>query len=455
MTERPYHAARPLLPIFALVVLASCTAVRAPEGAPPGPTAAQPSTSAAPVASVDERYLEEISRLSSTPAVRAAFRRIEELEPRTAREHVELTEIPAPPFKEEARAARFAEMLREAGADSVWIDEVGNVLALRRGTGGGETVVVSGHIDTVFPEGTDVTVRAKGDTLFAPGIGDDSRGLVVLLTMLRAMADTDLRARGDLLFVGTVGEEGLGDLRGVKHLFRDGGPRIDAFISVDTNGDETIVNQALGSRRYRVTFHGPGGHSWGAFGLGHPAHALGRAIHRFDERAAEFTSTGARTSYSVGRIGGGTSVNSIPSSVWMEVDMRSENQGRLKEIDELFRETMRLALEEQNRARRSGEPLTLELDLVGDRPSGTTEPTHPFVQRAMAAARHLGAEPRLQMSSTDANVPISLGIPAVTTGRGGIGGKAHSPDEWWIGRDSHRAIQRTLLLALAQAGLAD
>jgi tripeptide aminopeptidase len=315
-------------------------------------------------------------------------------------------------------------------------------------------LVLSGHLDTVFPEGTDVTVRMRGDTLYAPGIADDTRGLIAVLTVLRAMNAADLRTEGDVWFVGTVGEEGLGDLRGVKHLFRKGGPRIDAFISIDGAGDRRVVHQALGSRRYRTTVRGPGGHSWGAFGLANPAHALGRAIHAFDQAASDFVAEGPRTSYNVGVIGGGTSVNSIPFEAWMEVDMRSADAGRLMGIDSLYRAAIGQAVEEQNQERLRGEPLSIDLDLVGDRPSGEIDPATPFVQRAMATVRHFGWEPELQRSSTDANVPIALGIPAVTMGGGGVAGGAHSLDEWWLNRDGHLAIQRTLLLVLAEAGLA-
>src|SRR5690606_22483601 len=315
------------------------------------------------------------------------------------------------------------------------------------------TVALAGHLDTVFPEGTDVTVRESGDTLFAPGIGDDTRGLIVLLHVLRALEEADIRTDGDLLFIGTVGEEGLGDLRGVKHLFRDGGPRIDAFIAVDGGSAGGITNEALGSRRYRVTFNGPGGHSWGAFGAGHPAHALGRAIFMFDTAAARFTAEpGPRTSYSVGRIGGGTSVNSIPFEAWAEVDMRSQDQQRLLAIDSIFRVTMERALIDQNAGIREGGPLELSLDLVGDRPSGITAPGTPLLERARAVTLWSGTEPRLGSSSTDSNTPISLGVPAITIGRGGVGGQTHAPGEWWLDRDSWRAVQRALLIVLAQAG---
>ncbi|HSJ26433.1 MAG TPA: M20/M25/M40 family metallo-hydrolase [Longimicrobiales bacterium] len=403
----------------------------------------------------ENAYCTEIARLAQRPDVVQALRFIEQQNETALRELITLTEIPAPPFGEEVRAAAYAEMLRAAGADSVWTDSIGNVIALRRGAGAAprRTVAMAGHMDTVFPEGTDVTVRMRGDTLYAPGIGDDTRGLVVVLHVLRAMARQEIRTEADLLFIGTVGEEGLGDLRGVKHLFREGAPRIDSFIAVDGGSDGGITNGALGSRRYRVTFSGPGGHSWGAFGTGNPIHALGRAIMMFDTVAATFTAApGGRTSYNVGRIGGGTSVNSVPFEAWAEVDMRSVSQERLTAIDSIFRATMGRALAEQNTGIRRGESLSVSVDLVGDRPSGVTEPGTPLLDRAMAATLWLGDEPQLSTSSTDANTPIALGIPAVTIGRGGVGGNTHSPDEWWIDRDSEKAVQRALLILLAEAG---
>ncbi|MGI9181532.1 MAG: M20/M25/M40 family metallo-hydrolase [Longimicrobiaceae bacterium] len=446
-----------LVILVLLALLAGC--------APPPPAAPQPAAqpvAAAPMGEEDEftpaevepRYIAEVQRIARRPEVERAFRVVEQLEERTTRDLIMLTEIAAPPFMEEERARKYLEMLVEAGVDTAYIDAEGNAIGIRRGVASGHTLVLSGHLDTVFPEGTDVTVRTRGDTLFAPGIGDDTRGLIVVLTVLRAMNAANIQTQGDVWFVGTVGEEGLGDLRGVKHLFREGGPRIDAFISVDGGGDSRIVNRGLGSRRYRVTYRGPGGHSWGAFGMANPAHALGRAVTAFDREAGAYAANGVRTSYNVGRIGGGTSVNAIPFESWMEVDMRSESQPRLSGIDEIFRRVVQQALDEQNRQRRFGDPLTVDMDLVGDRPSGEIPPGNPFVQRAMASVRFFDIEPALGVGSTDANIPIALGIPAVTVGRGGEGGGAHSLDEWWLNRDGHIAIQRTLLLVLAEAGLA-
>lgn len=407
---------------------------------------------------------EEVRRLAEHPAVRDAFRIIEELDPTTIRELIELTEVPAPPFMEEERARIYAEWLREAGADSVFIDEEGNAVAIRYGRGGGRgsaddgtrrVVALSGHLDTVFPADVDVTVTQRGDTLFAPGIGDDTRGLMAVLTVLRALEAAGIETEADVRFIGTVGEEGLGDLRGMKYLFREGADPIHTWIDVDGIGLGRIVNKGLGSHRYRVTFRGPGGHSWGAFGLANPAHALGRGIRHFQDVADTLTRSGPRTSYNVGRLGGGTSVNAIPFESWMEVDMRSESEESLSRIDAALQGAMRRALAEENALRRAGPEIELELDQIGDRPSGEVADDHPLVERAIEVMRLFGAVPALARSSTDSNIPISLGIPAVTIGSGGIGMGAHSPNEWWINRDGHLAIQANLLLLVSEAGLAE
>lgn len=400
-------------------------------------------------------YAQEARELSERQQVVEAFKIVEVLDRWSLEKLIELTEIPAPPFLEHARGQRFAELLNQFGADSVWTDEEGNVIGLRRGREGGRTIGFGGHLDTVFPEGTDVSVRQVGDTLFAPGIGDDTRGLVVVLTALRALEEAGVETKDDVLFVGVVGEEGLGDLRGMKYLFRTEGDAPDVWIDVDGGGLSRLVTMGLGSVRYRTSFIGPGGHSWGAFGLANPAHAMSRAVRYFQEVADTLTRNGARTSYNVGRIGGGTSVNSIPAETWMEVDMRSESPESLERIEKVFLETVQRGLEEENALRRSGPPLTLNNRKVGDRPSGSLESSIPLIQRALATTAVFGVSGTLARSSTDSNVPISLGIPAVTIGRGGQGGEGHSPGEWWINRDGHLAIQRALLLVVAEAGLAN
>jgi acetylornithine deacetylase/succinyl-diaminopimelate desuccinylase-like protein len=397
---------------------------------------------------------EEVRRLARHPAVQRAMAMVEESDRQTMADLLELTQIPAPPFGEEVRGARFMEMLSELGMDSVWVDEVGNVIGLRKGTSGGSTVAIAGHLDTVFPEGTDVTVHQKGDTLYAPGISDDTRGLAAVLALARAMRDADVRTDGDILFIGNVGEEGQGDLRGVKHLFREGGPRIDSFISIDGTGHEGVTHQGLGSHRYQVVFRGPGGHSWGAFGLANPAHALGRAIRNFDIVADSLTRSGPRTSYNVGVLTGGTSVNSIPFEVSMDVDMRSESPASLDRIDEALHQAVARAVEEENADLRRGEPVTAEMVLIGDRPSGEIAEEDAIVQRAVAISRMLDIEPRLGRGSTDSNIPISRGIPAITIGGGGVGGAAHSLHEYFINRDGPLGVKRALLILLAQAGLA-
>ncbi|MDZ4700788.1 MAG: M20/M25/M40 family metallo-hydrolase [Rhodothermales bacterium] len=398
-----------------------------------------------------ESAVEEIRVLQALPALQSAFASVVAMEPRTMQDLIYLTEIPAPPFGEGPRGEAFAALMAEAGPDSLWTDAEGNVIARVDGVTGDRTVAFGAHLDTVFPAGTDVTVRMRGDTLYAPGVGDDTRGLVVLLAMLRAIRSDDLRFEDDLLLIGTVGEEGLGDLRGMRYLFGPEGPGIDAFIAVDGGPVGNIVNEALGSNRYRVTVSGPGGHSWGAFGAGNPAHALGTMIHLFSEKAEPYTANGPRTSYSVGRIEGGTSVNAIPDAAWMEVDMRSVNPDRLAGIDGLLKEAVAEGLAYHNRLKRSGPELTASVESIGQRPSGATPADAPLVQRSLASARALGGDASLSMSSTDANIPISLGIPAVTIGRGGDSGNAHALDEWWLNKDGHLGIHWALLLAAAEA----
>lgn len=403
---------------------------------------------------VSAEYTREAEKLAGNPAITSAFRNIEALDDWALQQLIELTEIPAPPFMEEARGRRFAELLSEFGANSVWTDEEGNVIGLRRGRRGGRTVGFGGHLDTVFPEGTDVTVTRRGDTLHAPGIGDDTRGLVVVLAVLRAMEEAGIETDADIHFVGVVGEEGPGNLRGMKHIYRDPAAAPDAWIEVDGGGLQRLVVDGLGSVRYRVTFKGPGGHSWGEFGVANPAHAMSRAVRLFQDAAETLTRSGPRTSYNVGRIGGGTSVNTIPSDSWMEVDMRSVSPERLARIERVFLDAMDRGLREENALRRSGPPLTVDKARVGDRPSGEGDRGAPLVQRALAATAVFGVQGTLGRSSTDSNVPIALGVPAVTIGRGGIGGGAHSPAEYWVNVDGHLAIQRALLLLVAEAGLA-
>lgn len=403
---------------------------------------------------VDKKFQREIDRIASRSEVKKALQAILDFEPETRRNHITLTEIPAPPFKEEVRGEKFAEMLKEAGVDSVWIDEVGNVIGKRKGAKGGKTVVIEAHLDTVFPEGTDVTVHQRGDTLFAPGIGDDTRGLAVVLTLAKAINNARINTVADILFIGVVGEEGQGDLRGVKHLFSDQGPSIDTYIAIESGGVNRLTYRGIGSHRYRVSYKGPGGHSYGAFGLVNPHNALGRAIHYFIKDADEFTKEGTRTTYNVGMIGGGTSINSIPFESWMEVDLRSESPERVEGIDQLLQAAVQRALQEENKMKRAGADLTVDIDMIGDRPAGSIDRSATIIQRSLAANKFLGVEPRFVVGSTNANIPFSKGIPAVTIGSGGKSGGAHSLDEWWLDdEEAVLAIKNAMLLLLAEAGI--
>lgn len=396
-----------------------------------------------------------ITRLQDMEAYQGALRRLDEEYDRFVKELVQLTEIPAPPFGEEARASTYMAMLRDAGLTNVEMDQIGNVMGLRRGTGEAPLLAVAAHLDTVFPEGTEVEVRREGNRLRAPGIGDDTAGLATLLAVARVLNETDLETESDLLFIGNVGEEGAGDLRGVKHLFRDGKykDQIGGFISVESGGQSTITTGALGSLRYRVTFKGPGGHSYGAFGLVSPAYAMGNAIRKVSAISVPET---PKTTFNIGIVEGGTSVNSIPFETSMVVDMRSESRDELEKLVEIFLDLVHEAVEEENVTRSISEgQIELEMTLVGDRPSGQTSESANIVKFAVAAFEAFGLRPTFRISSTDSNVPISLGIPAITIGRGGLSGRSHSLDEWVdIEREpTVRGIQVVLTTILAIAGV--
>jgi tripeptide aminopeptidase len=398
-------------------------------------------------------YEKQVQTLVKNKLVLEAFDAIDKLEPITRKEHIELTEVPAPPFKESARANYFKKMLEAAGPDKVWIDSTGNVLALRKGKKGTRTVVVDAHLDTVFPEGTDVKVKINGDTLFAPGIADDTRGLIAMLTVLKVLELANIETTDDILFIGTVGEEGLGDLRGVKYVVEKSNLKIDSWIAIDGIEISPIVNGGLGSFRYRATILGPGGHSWGAFGLGNPHHAMAKAVNYFSDQATHFTSSGIKTSFNIGRTGGGTSVNSIPFESWVEVDMRSESPSQLNKIDSIFKSAMKQGVNDYNAMLKNGPTLTLQLDRIGYRPSGVTAEKDPLVQRALAAANLFTTKTYLVTESTNANSPISKGIPAITIGAGGKSAHEHSLEEWWLNEKGSDGIKFALLTILMEAGI--
>jgi acetylornithine deacetylase/succinyl-diaminopimelate desuccinylase-like protein len=385
--------------------------------------------------------------------VREAFQFFETHAAEITDEQIAICSIPAPPFGEKERAIYLREKFQQHGLREAEVDAEGNCVALRRGRSLAPLLVVSAHLDTVFPAGTDFSVRREQSRLLAPGIADDGCGLVALIALLRALEENSIQTEGSLLFVGTVGEEGEGNLRGVRHLLTKGewAGRVDAFISFDGPGLERVTNAALGSRRYRVRLQGTGGHSWGDFGAANPVHAMGRAIARL---AAYPAPADPRTTFNVGRIEGGSSVNVIPREAQMDVDLRSESAGELTRLDAYFRQAVREATNDENAARRAGEPpLELGLKLMGDRPSGETPQDAGLVLIAQEATRYFGCRPRLDRSSTDSNIAISLGIPAITLGAGGTSGNSHTLDEWYDPRGRETGLKRALLVMLGTVGI--
>ena len=389
--------------------------------------------------------------------VKKAFEFLEKDQDLRLKEQIELTEIPSSPFGEAERAQDFCRRFTELGLLDVSLDEEGNALGLLKGQGGGPKLVISAHLDTVFPKGYDSRVTVDDDgVMHAPGISDDGAGLAVLLSVVRACTQGGLQPKGDILFVGTVGEEGLGDLRGAKALFRTI-PDIDGFISIDGEGSEKITYLALGSNRFEVTFKGPGGHSFGAFGqVPSPIHAMGRAIAKIADIKVP---SDPKTTFTVSVVSGGTSVNSIAAEAKMLTDTRSTCPEQLQKTVSHLVNCIRSAVVEENDAWQipwdSADNIEVEIVKVGDRPSGFCEPDALHVQAAYAATKALGLEPELSPpSSTDSSVPINLGVPAVTLGRGGKGYAAHSPAEAYDPKDSYLAAQRVLLTALGFAGLA-
>jgi acetylornithine deacetylase/succinyl-diaminopimelate desuccinylase-like protein len=371
-----------------------------------------------------------VEQVMKSTAYQEALRHLAAGHERFVEETITLTEIPAPFFQEEERGKAYLAMLRDAGLEDCEMDAEGNVMGLRRGLGNGQLIVVAAHLDTVFPPGTNLKVRREGTRLYAPGIGDDTRSLAMNLAFLRAMDAAGIRTKHDILFVGNVGEEGLGDLRGMRFLFTKGSyaGRIAAFISVEgPMGMGTIVSGATGSLRYRVTFRGPGGHSFMDFGIVSPSFAMAEAIAGLSRIEVPKE---PRTTFSASVVGGGTSVNSIPNEVWMEIDLRSDSAQELARIDHAFRGIVQRAVEAENATRNTAKgAVTVELKKIGDRPAGPISRDSELVANATAAARALGYTPKTVASSTDASIPISLGIPGIAVSAG-AGAGAHTLDEW-------------------------
>ena len=347
----------------------------------------------------------------------------------TLEQQISICQIPAPPFKEAERGKEFARRLATLGLEDIRTDSEGNVISRWPGSNAPKPLIVfSAHLDTVFPEGMDVTVKREGNQIKGLGIGDDCRGLASVLTVARAFQKHKAVFNGTILFVATVGEEGQGDLRGVRHLFnKELKGQIDAFISVDGSGTG-LASRGVGSNRYLVTYKGRGGHSYGAFGMPNPAHAMGRAIARIADIQVPAS---PKTTFNIGRVEGGTSVNSVPISVSMEVDMRSESAKELAVLDERMRAAFQHGIDaEKQRWPNSKGPLDLEIKIMGLRPAAEPPDSLPIVQKALAAAKTVGVTIFATRSgSTDSNIPMSLGIPAITIGGGGRAQGAHSIDE--------------------------
>ncbi|MWB78756.1 M20/M25/M40 family metallo-hydrolase [Pseudooceanicola sp. 216_PA32_1] len=398
-----------------------------------------------------------MSEILDHPAFRKAQDLLRADHDRMVGEIITLTEIPAPPFAEERRAAAYLDMMRDAGLEDVQLDGIGNVTGLMPGSGNGGIIVVAAHLDTVFPEGTDVTVRREGTRLMAPGVGDDTRALAVNLSLIRSIRAAGLRTRSDILFVGDVGEEGKGDLRGIRHLLTEGAyrERVEGFFTVDGLESDALTSEAVGSYRYRVTFSGPGGHSYMAFGTVNPMHALAAVVTGLSQLDVPAE---PKTTYAAATLGGGTSINAIPNEVWLEVDLRSVSQAELDRIDAAFHQMISTAVEAENRrGNAENGKITAHAERIGNRPAGRNADGSPFVASAAEAVAAFGFTPRFDASSTDANIPISLGIPAVRIGSGGTGGRAHSLDEWIDVEPelSLRGIYAILAAILAAAGMED
>jgi tripeptide aminopeptidase len=398
-------------------------------------------------AAAQERAAELGPVLLRQPLVRAALDAARASETQIIDDQVRVCEVEAPPFQESKRGQMYAQMMRDAGLKNVRIDAEGNVIGERPGSNARPNVVLSAHLDTVFPRGTDVKVRREGRVLRGPGIGDDCRGLADLIGVARALNKSGLITPGTITFVATVGEEGLGDLRGVRRLFNDTlKGRIDRFVSIDGDG-LGITYIATGSARYRVTFKGPGGHSFGSFGTVSATHALGRAIAAI----ADFdVPTAPRTTFNIGRVGGGTSINAIAPEAWMEVDLRSADPQALRSLDARFKEAVQNAVTEENTRWRS-QALTVVIETVGQRPAGRAMSNSPIVQAAVSVTKALDIPISFSEGSTDSNLPISLGIPAVTIDTGGRGSGAHTEAEMFDTTDAWKGTQRALLLVVALA----
>jgi tripeptide aminopeptidase len=415
-----------------------------------------------PGAEVSELYpsmQQEIARLCASPEIRSAFTWFRAQEPQFAQWQLEVARIAAPPFGESARGAWLAEKFKELGLDPIYTDEVGNVFGTRNGYGHGY-VTLSAHMDTVFPAGTPLNVRQQGSRLYGPGVSDNGAGVTAILAIAAVLQAVGLRHALPLLFIGNVGEEGEGDLRGMRHIFSS--PRwkdaIHFSLVLDGAGSDTIVAEALGSRRFEVIVRGPGGHSWSDFGAPNPIVVLARAVQSFAQTPVPAS---PKTTFNVGVIRGGTSVNSIPESASMRVDIRSTSMGEMERLERALRYALDQAIEAESQATEARVParrrpfgLSCELVPIGNRPAGELRPDAHILQVIRAVDAQLGNAAQVQRASTDANIPLSLGLEAIAIGGGGAGGGAHTLQEWFDCSGRELGLKRILLTLLGLAGQA-
>lgn len=368
----------------------------------------------------------------------------------TLKEQKEICAISSPSFQEELRGKDYMKRFQDLGLEDVHMDEVGNVLGKISGNQNGPKLVVAAHLDTVFPQGTDTTVKEKDGYFYAPGIGDDTRGLAEILSIIRAFKETGIKPVGDVIFCGNVCEEGLGDLRGTKHLFQKQ-KDIDGFISIDGTGADTIIHEATGSHRYKITYRGLGGHSFKDFGMPSAIHALGRAIGKIgDLKVPE----DPRTTFTVGTVEGGTSVNAIAATASMYVDMRSNSEEELLKLEKDFLKIVKESEEEENNRWNHEEKIKVNIELLGNRPAGSQSEKEPIIEATVEAIKAIGLEPKIKgAASTDANIPISLGIPAIAVGRGGMSGEIHTLKEWFDPKDAYYGPQKTFLAIVGLVGV--
>ena len=365
-------------------------------------------------------------------------------------QQIALSEIPAPEFSE-AKRGEYLQKLLEATGLQVHLDKTGNVVGERAGADANSIILLAAHLDTVFPTGTDVRVKKNGNRIVGPGIADNGAGLAALVGVARALSEGRVRTNKTIVLAGDVGEEGEGNLRGIRALIEAYGSRLAAVIAVDGASTEHITTQGIASHRFEVTITGPGGHSWSDFGAPNPITALARGIVKFSSFAVP---EDPRSSYNFGVVEGGTSVNSIPARAVVKVDLRSEEEAEITKMESALRDAMQAGMKEEMAAVRDpNAQLQVNFRSLGLRPAGKLPENSPLLDSIRSVDRFLGTRSRLERSSTDANIPLSLGIPAISIGGGGKANGSHTLDEWYDPAGRELGLKRLFLTTVVLAGL--